>query len=204
MPLGPNTKKRWFWVEGSDVARRIDPPIFNLILTRPPRWCHIHHPLSRLCQFWGKLENPSSTFFQAEQAARSRCVSHADSILYRFCDVTNKPLPAWFWDTNQETAVVILRIKLPNHSCQFWGTNLETRRHLGFEAQSRNPPPVFRPNQEKPSPPVLRPNREKPSQLFWGQTIDKPSTLVLRLNQETHAPHLHVQGADRTQHHPTS
>jgi hypothetical protein len=30
------------------------------------------------------------------------------------------------------------------------------------------------------------------------------SSLVLRLNQETHAPHLDVHGADRTQRHPTS
>jgi hypothetical protein len=29
-------------------------------------------------------------------------------------------------------------------------------------------------------------------------------TLVLRLNQETGAPRLHVHGADRTRHHPTS
>jgi hypothetical protein len=55
---------------------------------------------------------------------------------------------------------------------------------------------------------VLRPNHsqtvaigfeaqtdEKPSQWFWGQTTDKPSTLVLRLNQETCAPHLHVHAA---------
>jgi hypothetical protein len=45
---------------------------------------------------------------------------------------------------------------------------------------------------------------EKSSQWFWGQTTDKPSTLVLRLNQETWAPRLHVYGADRTRRHPTS
>jgi hypothetical protein len=33
-----------------------------------------------------------------------------------------------------------------------------------FEAKPRNPPPVLRPNREKPSPPVLRPNWRKPSQ----------------------------------------
>jgi hypothetical protein len=39
---------------------------------------------------------------------------------------------------------------------------------------------------------------------FEAQT-GKPSTiLVLRLNQETHASGLHVPGADRTRHHPTS
>jgi hypothetical protein len=64
---------------------------------------------------------------------------------------------------------------------------------------------------------VLRPNHsqtvaigfeaqtdEKPSLWFWGQTNDKPSTLVLRLNQETRAPRLHVHGANRTWRHPTS
>jgi hypothetical protein len=45
---------------------------------------------------------------------------------------------------------------------------------------------------------------EKSSQWFWGQTTNKPSTLVLRLNQETRAPHLHVHGVDRTRRHPTS
>jgi hypothetical protein len=33
---------------------------------------------------------------------------------------------------------------------------------------------------------------------------EKLSTLVLRLNQETRASHLHVYGADRTRRHPTS
>jgi hypothetical protein len=36
------------------------------------------------------------------------------------------------------------------------------------------------------------------------QTTHKPSTLVLRFNQETRTPRLHVHGADRTWHHPTS
>jgi hypothetical protein len=67
-----------------------------------------------------------------------------------------------------------------------------------------NPPPVLRPNREKPSPPVLRPNQRKSSEWFWGQTTHKPSTLFLRLNQETHAPSLHVPGADHTRCHPTS
>jgi hypothetical protein len=39
---------------------------------------------------------------------------------------------------------------------------------------------------------------------FEAQTDEKPLTLVLRLNQETRAPHLHVHGADRTWRHPTS
>jgi hypothetical protein len=64
---------------------------------------------------------------------------------------------------------------------------------------------------------VLRPNHsqtvaigfeaqtdEKQSECFWRQMTHKPSTLVLRLNQETRAPHLDVHGAERTQRHPTS
>jgi hypothetical protein len=38
---------------------------------------------------------------------------------------------------------------------------------------------------------------------FESQTR-KPSTLFLRLNQETRAPHLLVYGTDRTRRHPTS
>jgi hypothetical protein len=56
---------------------------------------------------------------------------------------------------------------------------------------------------------------KKSSQWFWGpnhQTravdfevkIGKPSTFVLRLNQETRAPSLHVHGTDHTWHHLTS
>jgi hypothetical protein len=45
---------------------------------------------------------------------------------------------------------------------------------------------------------------EKPSKCFWGQITHKLSTFVLRLNQETRAPHLHVHDADRTRCHPTS
>jgi hypothetical protein len=42
---------------------------------------------------------------------------------------------------------------------------------------------------------------EKPFQWFWGQTTDKPSTLVLKLNQETRTPSLHIPGADLTWRH---
>jgi hypothetical protein len=64
---------------------------------------------------------------------------------------------------------------------------------------------------------VLRPNHsqtvaigfeaqtdEKSSEWIWGETTYKLSNLVLRLNQETRALHLHMHGTDRTQHHPTS
>jgi hypothetical protein len=74
----------------------------------------------------------------------------------------------------------------------FWGPNHQTGA-VGFEAQTG-----------KPEPPVLRSNRRKLFEWFWGQTTHKPSTLVLRFNQETRAPRLHVHGVDRTHRHPTS
>jgi hypothetical protein len=59
-------------------------------------------------------------------------------------------------------------------------------------------------NRQKPSSPVLMSNWQKPSEWFRGETTHKPSTLVLRINQETCAPHLHVHGANRTRAHPIS
>jgi hypothetical protein len=87
-----------------------------------------------------------------------------------------------------------------------------------LRSNCRKPSQQFlRPNCQKPSPPVLRPNRRKPSEWFWGQTThktvaigfevqtdEKPSTLVLRLNQEIRAPHLHMHGVNCTRCHPTS
>jgi hypothetical protein len=88
----------------------------------------------------------------------------------------------------------------------------------GFEAKPLETVATgFEAKPEKTVPVVLRSNHwqtvaisfeartdEKPSEWFWGQTTHKPSTLVLRLNQEICAPHLHVHGADHTWHHPTS
>jgi hypothetical protein len=39
---------------------------------------------------------------------------------------------------------------------------------------------------------------------FEAKPVKTIQTLVLRLNQETRAPRLHVHGADRTRRHPTS
>jgi hypothetical protein len=67
-------------------------------------------------------------------------------------------------------------------------------RHTGFEAK---PAKTIRE--------VLRPNDSQIIVIgFEAQTDEKPSTLVLRLNQETRAPSLHVPGADRTRRYPTS
>jgi hypothetical protein len=109
----------------------------------------------------------------------------------RFCAATDKPKPAWFWVINQETVAVILMPKSSNKSCWCLGPNQETA-NLGFEAQPRNPSQRF-----------WDPNNQTRAVGFEVQN-GKPSTLVLRLNQETCAPHLHVHGADRTRRYSTS
>jgi hypothetical protein len=98
-----------------------------------------------------------------------------------------------------------------------------------FEAQITKPElPVLRPNPGNPPPPWFWGSTKKPTTGveakpgetvttsfeaklektvaagFEAKPLTKPSTLVLRLNQETHAPRLHVHGADRTWCHPTS
>jgi hypothetical protein len=104
-----------------------------------------------------RLGNPSKTCFHAKQAARSRCVSRADLP------------PSVLWHNPQTKVQLILRHKLRNRcgnfEAQITKPELPVLRpkpgnlyHLGFEAQPRNPPPILRPNREKPSPPVLRPN----------------------------------------------
>jgi hypothetical protein len=114
------------------------------------------------------------------------------SSLHQFCGTTDKSKHTWFCDPNQENITVILRLKSPNQNCRFWGPNRETRA-TGFEAKP-----------EKTVATYFEVKPEKTVRVFWGQTTHKPSTLVLRLNQETRAPRLHVHGADRTQRHPTS
>jgi hypothetical protein len=59
-------------------------------------------------------------------------------------------------------------------------------------------------NQRKPSRWFWGQTTDKPSQWFWCQNTHKPSTVVLRLNQKTHAPRLHVHSADRAGCHPSS
>jgi hypothetical protein len=101
---------------------------------------------------------------------------------HRFCGITDKQKPTWFSGPNQEIVVVILWPKSANQRCRFCGPSRETLHHLGFEAQPRNPPPVLRPNQEKPLPPVLRPNWRKLSPLVLRPNQRKLSQQVLRPN----------------------
>jgi hypothetical protein len=65
-------------------------------------------------------------------------------------------------------------------------TKLEKTVAAGFEA--------------KPLETVATDFKAKPAKIIR----DKPLTLVLRLNQKICASSLHVPGADRTRHHPTS
>jgi hypothetical protein len=121
-----------------------------------------------------RLRNPIQTCFHAKQAARSRRVSHADlppSVLWR----NRQTEVCLVLRPNQETIAVILMPKSPNQSCWFRDPNPKTLHHLGFEAQPRNPPPVLKPNREKPSPLVLRPNQQKPSPPVLRPNRRKPS-----------------------------
>jgi hypothetical protein len=99
--------------------------------------------------FQAKLENPSPTYFTMKQAAECRRVSsHRLHPFISFEAQTDRPPPTWFWGSNQETVVVILRPKSPNHD-------------LGFEAQRMKPVEWFLgQTTDKPSPPVLRLNRK--------------------------------------------
>jgi hypothetical protein len=73
-----------------------------------------------------KLWNPSSTCFMMKQAVGcQRVSSHRINLLNAFESQTDKPPPTWFWGTNQETVIVILRPKSPNRRHWIWGPNKE-------------------------------------------------------------------------------
>jgi hypothetical protein len=71
--------------------------------------------------------------------------------LRRFCGTTDKLKPTWFWGSNQETVAVILRLKSPNQSCQFWGPNWETHHHLFWGQTGENSRPWFWGSTKKPA-----------------------------------------------------
>jgi hypothetical protein len=127
------------------------------------------------------------------------------------------PPPPWFWGpTKKPTAG--FKAKLEETVATSFEAKLEKTIAAGFEAKPIETVAVG--FEAKPletvatgyeAKPVMRPNNsqtvaigfeaqtdENPSGWFWGQTTDNPSTIVLRLNQETHTPHLHVHDADRT------
>jgi hypothetical protein len=139
------------------------------------------------------------------------------------------PPPPWFWGSTKKPTVGF-EAKPGETIATSFEDKLEKTIATGFEAK---PPKTVAAGFEaklletvatcfeaKPAKTVcviLRPNHsqtvaisfeaqtdEKPSKWFWGQTTHKPSTFVLRLNQETRTPSLHMLGADRTWCHPTS
>jgi hypothetical protein len=139
------------------------------------------------------------------------------------------PPPPWFWGTTKkptvgfetkpgETIATNFEAKLKKTVAAGFQAKPSETVVAGFEAK---PPEIvaagFDAKLAKTVWVVLRSNHskivaisfeaqtdEKLSEWFWGQTTHKPSTLVLRLNKETHAPRLYVHDANRTRRHPTS
>jgi hypothetical protein len=88
------------------------------------------------------------------------------------------------WWVHWQQKHKVWRLNLRSHdnkSTRFWGQTARNRRYQFWDQTDENRPSDFE-----------------------AQTTHKPSTLVLRFNQETRAPRLHVHDADRTQCHPTS
>jgi hypothetical protein len=189
------TKKpsRWFW----DLNHQTEASIFRpKSETPPPPW------------FWGLTKKPTTGFK----------VKLGETITTSFEAKLEKTIATGFEAKLEKTVVAGFEAKpLETIATGFETKPLETVA-AGFEAK---PPEIVTTGFEgKPTKAVwvvLRPNHsqtvaidfeaqtdEKPSEWFWGQTTHKPSTLVLRLNQETRAPRLHVHSAGRTRRHPTS
>jgi hypothetical protein len=146
--------------------------------------------------FWGSTKKPTATFE----------TQSGETVTTSFEAKLEKTVATDFEAKPEKTVTTGFKAKPPETvTAGFESKPLETVT-TGFEAKTVKTVRVF-----------LRPNHsqtvaigfeaqtdEKPTKWFWGQTTHKPSTLVLRLNQETHAPRLQVHGADRTQRHPTS
>jgi hypothetical protein len=146
--------------------------------------------------FWGSTKK-STAGFEAKPG---------ETVTTSFGAKLEKTVAAGFEAKPPETVTTGFEVKpLETVTANFEAKPPETVT-TGFEAKSVKTVRV-----------VLRPNHsqivaigfkgqtdEKTSEWFWGQTTYKPSTLVLRLNKEIRAHHLHVHGADRTQRHPTS
>jgi hypothetical protein len=140
-----------------------------------------------------------------------------------------KPPPHWFWGSTKkptinfeakpgETIATSFEVKLEKIDTTDFEAKPEKTVVAGFEAkQPETTTSGFEAKLVKTVRVVLRPNYsqtvaidfeaqtdEKLSEWFWCQITNKPSTLVLRLNQETRAPHLHMHDAHHTRCHPTS
>jgi hypothetical protein len=77
-------------VEGSDAAHRIDPSVFDLTSTQPPRWCHLHHPRCASIRLEARLENPTPTYFHAKTLDLDVCPALPSSSR-QFCGATDNP-----------------------------------------------------------------------------------------------------------------
>jgi hypothetical protein len=102
------------------------------------------------------------------------------------------PPPPWFWGSTKKP-IVGFEAKPRETVATSFEAKLEKTVATVFEAKLDKT--VTAGSEVKPLETVATGFEAKPLKL---------SILVLRLNQETHAPHLHVHGADRTRRHPTS
>jgi hypothetical protein len=157
--------------------------------------------------FWGSTKKPTASFEAkpGETVATSFEAKLEKTVATGFEAKPEKTVAAGFEAKPPETIAIGFEAKpLETVAAGFEVKPLETVI-TGFEAKPAKTVRV-----------VLMPNHlqtvaigfkaqtdEKPFEWFWGQTTHKLSTLVLRLNQETHAPRLHVHGVDRTRRHPT-
>jgi hypothetical protein len=127
------------------------------------------------------------------------------------------PPPPWFWDSTKkpttsfevkpgETVAISFQAKLEKIVATGFKAKPAKTVAAGFEAKPTETIAVgFEVKPVKTVRVILRPNHSQTVTIgFEAQTDEKVSTLVLRLNQETRAPRLHVHGADRTWRHPTS
>jgi hypothetical protein len=158
--------------------------------------------------FWGSTKKPTAGFEvkPGETVATSFEVKLEKTVATGFEAKPEKIAATSFEVKLEKTVATNFDAKLEKTVATSFEAKLEKTVAIGFEAKPMKTVRV-----------VLRPNNsqtvavgfdaqtdEKPSEWFWGQTIHKPWTLVLRLNQETRASHLHVHGADNTRCHPTS
>jgi hypothetical protein len=134
--------------------------------------------------FWGSTKKPTAGFEAklGETVATSFEAKLEKTVTTGFEAKPAKTVATGFEAKSFKTVTTGFEVKLVETVRVVLRPNLSQTIAIGFEAQTD----------------------EKPSQWFWGQTTNKPPTLVLRLNQETRAPSLHVPGTDRTRCHLTS
>jgi hypothetical protein len=167
-----------------------------------------------------KLENPPSPWFwgSTKKPTTGFEVKPGETVAISFEIKQEKTVTAGFETKSPETVTAGFKSKSAETVTASFEDKSQETVATGFKAEPLETVTTgFETKPAKTVWVVLRPNHwqtvtigfkaqtdEKPSEWFWGQTIHKPSTLVLRLNQEIHAPRLHVHSANRTRCHPTS